>query len=1357
MTELNIILDTEFENLDQEVKKNDKEIFYEQLNKDLNLYKYNSYSNYKIEFNKIVEDFLYSDSFLEDNNELYNLNIDIKKLIIKKLLYFYNPIIKINTLVNKFLKESKKDKIIVDRNSITLNYPINALYLLKNKKYIKGIIVPNTNILVDGLFNYNNSINYSNLPYSLDKYKYHKLKYINELSKRFKKDIHIFLQKLNYNNKSIFDLNKVENDELKSLYFLYLQSIEIYLNNYYLNNSNLDQNILDLNKYEKNKIELVNKDYNKIYITEFNKFLNYKINNNFNNHSYYAFESNDLLSLYEKILIYSIDNKKVKNEINMIKQNEINKKIYRENKKIVDEYNLKQIQLEYLTRKKFPNLFNPNSKDLLFTKFKTFNFDDLPKKYREIILIDYKKLEKYKIDYIKNNCKHKLLLNKLAFANNKYPIINEISNLIQNNNVKNDYYKCMVCSYNLICPHIIEYYRLLFSKKTELDGENNEFSIRQQILNKYMTDAKINMIYYCKICGEELGKSLELEKNIEYKDKVKLNTAEYTDETLELVQKNINHIIYTYITFTEFNLNVTKRYLINYIINTIMIYISGIEKKLRKSKLYNEEKIIDLLNFNSIIFIYANLIFIMSKYPFISFIQRKVKLGSNELNKFGSKEKINPKDIIIKKEPSNIIIPKKIVKLESTKDLLTIIKTRFKEAFDIIISSNNILLHKLDYLKNVESIKELLFKTYGIIAKNDQIIINKKEKTDSNTNLLLTSNIYNYLYNIKKIYPLSNTKSNYNSIFNFDILYESKSNNIKINDFENILNKKNLENSSNKLDNLFDNFKSPIEINLSNLVKNKEIKNYNEYKIISFNLFNYHLSKELYNLPIYELLNNKVDKLENKVDKNYKRAILDNVYLDSLNEGSDVNYKNYKEYILLCQLIKKYEINLINSNIMYNLYPYSIIKLNNIRYFKDHLINLNIYFCNRDGFPHKYNIYIFKVNKKEIEINKNGLDKFISGLDKKDYLEFIDYKCTKCLELKNKLYNDKKYNNSEIDNLVNNINDMNGFFNLYINICPVTTNNNDYQFHNFEYNNKNLTCTICKINYSDLINKDIKLYNKFNKEYETYKKTRINYFNDKLNNFDINSKNLKGTNIKEYYNNKINKNENKKYIDKIKKLILDNLIIDLSKTYKINILYLQNLGLTEGIKYDEINTINEDFKKIDNRINKLNSYLRSLLIYYNILRNNKSIDSYYDYDFNELLNKLKEYNLKLSKDLPDLDINISDIIISLKLDYNNKEIIEFYLKAIYNFIKELENINKNRFNNKLNEIIEFLLKRVLKFDELFTNFNYSQLKQMFIEDNYDINFVTEENQEYENEDDDELFGYNDLNINFEDEEPLLET
>ena len=43
---------------------------------------------------------------------------------------------------------------------------------------------------------------------------------------------------------------------------------------------------------------------------------------------------------------------------------------------------------------------------------------------------------------------------------------------------------------------------------------------------------------------------------------------------------------------------------------------------------------------------------------------------------------------------------------------------------------------------------------------------------------------------------------------------------------------------------------------------------------------------------------------------------------------------------------------------------------------------------------------------------------------------------------------------------------------------------------------------------------------------------------------------------------------------------------------------------------------------------------------------------------------------------------------------------------------------------------------------------------MFNEDKFDMNTPFQENEEYDNEDDDDLFGYNDLNIQFEDEEPF---
>ena len=56
---------------------------------------------------------------------------------------------------------------------------------------------------------------------------------------------------------------------------------------------------------------------------------------------------------------------------------------------------------------------------------------------------------------------------------------------------------------------------------------------------------------------------------------------------------------------------------------------------------------------------------------------------------------------------------------------------------------------------------------------------------------------------------------------------------------------------------------------------------------------------------------------------------------------------------------------------------------------------------------------------------------------------------------------------------------------------------------------------------------------------------------------------------------------------------------------------------------------------------------------------------------------------------------------------------------------------------------------------IYTNYNYSQLKQMFSDDK--ISFDTEyENNINEDDDEDDLFAYNNLNIQFEDEDPLDE-
>jgi hypothetical protein len=223
----------------------------------------------------------------------------------------------------------------------------------------------------------------------------------------------------------------------------------------------------------------------------------------------------------------------------------------------------------------------------------------------------------------------------------------------------------------------------------------------------------------------------------------------------------------------------------------------------------------------------------------------------------------------------------------------------------------------------------------------------------------------------------------------------------------------------------------------------------------------------------------------------------------------------------------------------------------------------------------------------------------------------------------------------------------------------------------------------------------------------------------------------------------------------------DTTLVNFSKQFtnadneKINIIFLQKIGLTEGYEYNEkqLNTINNTYTLL--RINKLVSYFRTILIYYNLLKYNKNLTTHYDLDFLNLLNKLQENNqfkTKVDKFLPDIKYNISDLIILLKLQYDNEYITQFLIKLILQFILALDQINKSKFDNNLNIFIQFILTKILKFDELFTNFNYAQLKQMFNEDKFDMNASFQENEEYDNEDDDDLFGYNDLNIQFEDEE-----
>jgi hypothetical protein len=1331
MNEINIILDSNIELDDSLITiKNDKKILFNKINSTLNIL--NLDSSLKNNDNLIeykLSDIIYLDNYVEFLAELENINQDSnevvkksdsifsKKVIIKKLLEFLNPIIDENNILNVIHKSDKK-KIIIDKNQILLNYKINAKYI--NKKIstldLKNYIIPvlnHFNIL--GL--YNDKMQYL-IPYKLNEFSLELNNIFNKISIHNAK---IFIKSLQYSNKALFTLDTVNTYDLIKLYNYNMNKFELYtnnkeiLNNVYNNNKDIS---IQINEDNDNFIIYFNKNVpiNKkiIDIDKCNLFLTHKIGNYFSNNIYNSFNNDGLLNLYENIYLYSLDNNNTQNIIKNILDQKKYQKEYQNNLLILENKILINNKLEYITKKKFPNLFNVNSKENLFNKFNKFDINKIPKKNKEVILLEFKKNEDYIKNQLYNKCKHKNVLKTFYKSINKYQSFQELLKFIKKDNKENNIYKCNLCSYNLICPHIVDYYVLFFNKN--IQNKNDDY-VHLKILNKYMAKAPIDMIYYCKICGEELGKSYDIEQNIEFKDNERVNTLEYSDDTSSMIKNNVSYIVYTYISFKGINITINKQQIIKYIIDNISLYINNIEKKLRKSKNYDNTKINDLINFNIIVFTYACIIFIMNKYTNLVF---------NKINKTK-----NFDNIIVQKKSEIKSTEGSGKKTKKGGKSMNHIKENFREAYDLIINTNYLILSKLDYNKNSEIIKNILVKSYTFINESNELELDMKKS--NNLELVYNSSIYKYYYNIKNLYPISkdnnNKRKNIGIMLNFQDVYKSPLKKIKYDDYTNILGKIELD---KKPDYLFEKIEIPRFSNFSNLDKIEnmnKINSFSEYKYYSFVLFIYFIKNRLYELPIYEFI---------ELGKDIKN--LENIYIDKIKTNINEDYTKYSDimsiYINKSLILKQYEQTLIKDNIDFNQYPYSNIKLNNSRYYYNKDIKLNKYICKIDGKLHTYNLYIYKLDDKEYIINKKELDKNLSITGNKK-TKFIDYQCNKCKLRKNSIKDE--YDNKDVLNIINNKNDIVIFYNIYRYKCPLS------DFHIFEKN----ICKICKMSSDDILTQNINIFNKFKKNYNDYLTSLLFIQNNKISDMLVKNKELLKSDILNNYKTSISSNNKNitEFIDKIDKINIEELFIFISKLSKIDIKYFKILGLTEGLNYSEIELTEPSYEKIDNRFIKISNYIRTLSIYLNLLINLDKVTTYYDYDFLEIINNIKL--LDISKQITlNNNINLLDMFNFIKMTKtDNKYIIEFGLKILFNKIKELHTLNES-LENKLTTYVDFIVNRIFKYDELFTNFNYAELKQMFTENA--PNYIEDDNYEDEVEDDDDLFSYSNVDVDFGD-------
>lgn len=1323
--------------------------------------------------NKYNIDHQHIENFKKGDDILYNISnrlevSSIDTILLKNILKYTYPII--NSYPNK-LNISDKHKNIL----LTLDYNIYGLLFIDNKKDIQIIKIPhNTEISIVGIiFPFFSQYYYSmfNWYFSDNKESYFNKSEFKVKDNLIRNNIHIINKIINENiTNKIFNKSPNNLIPLKDVYkkkihikyndiishsFLFNEKHDIelfqniaYMIKYYLNFYDKNLNIL-LNQYIYKKNYVVEKlnyfyelpYYNKVSIfgnTDIIQLYNdtldnkYKISPHFSNNIIYTFRELNLLLLYDYIYLYGFDNKIVKKYINDLKQNNIIINQNKENNKKLLQNQLINIIYERITKQKFPNLFNENHKDNIFNNNNKFNISKVPNKYKSIILLEYKKQNAFLKSFNNNSCPHIKLLKQFRYSDNiqqKNYYFKLLKEFINTKTDQNDYYTCNNCKFNIICPHSYELQIELLKLGNEKlsDKLNDRYNINQKIIEKYMSNAPVDFLYFCKICSEQIGKSFYLEQPTEFQDSIRLNIAEEEDETKTKIITTTYHIVLKYINFNILTIN--KKKLIFNIIDLIYPHIFDLEIQINKNQSYDETTKKNLIKLNIVIYIFASLIQILILNKELSFIDENN--NSYIKKKKLIEENIDDKTLIIdkpKKIKNDIIIKKGSKENRNVNN----IKILLMKSFNFITSSQNITINQLSLTS--ENIKQLLIGAYAKIVKQESTsLIDINTELHSIQELIMSNPIYTYVYDVHQIFPL------YKITFDGKIIY--KTNNNKKFSFEDILHKTNDDFDMSKINKYqktlikqidnFSNILEPINNKFDEIYNNifdriqlpKFISSTKDEKIID--------NDKIYSNEAYKYLSYK----------NFRTYIVENIYkfspfLEQHNHYSEYDLKVIKIYNDENKYLLDYDKQANINRVKYNLKPLKNLKSSTTRLYKYKINNLNKYFS-LTGKRQKFDILIFKniKSKKNIEVKYKELDNFVNN-ENNEYFDrkliLVDKYNSKYNEYLTKIESQSKNiiekNNNIIIENINKLNHINSFYNYYNIKCPVKDT------HNYD---KNKICSKCGITKKYINEQSESFYNQYKKVFNDYLENKENILKKK---FEVLSKEDKFYTKDQYFKELKDKlNINSK--DEQRYKINNNFISLLSKKYKINEKYLINIGISENKDYDLYNKIdirNEEIF-IEDRILKLKNILRLVIIYYNKLRYSENIIKFDNEKFGNIIHNYNKQHGKLKElnKLKELPYNFYNLI-NYYSDSKSENLIIIIMNIIWDTIYFILEQAKGNMQIVINTFIEFLLKRIMEFDEIYSLFNIVKLKRDKEEYQQDADNINIDYDYYQGDDDEDI-------------------
>lgn len=912
------------------------------------------------------------------------------------------------------------------------------------------------------------------------------------------------------------------------------------------------------------------------------------------------------------------------------------------------------------------------------------NYDKLEKRQKDIILLEYNKLEKYSKTVSKEVLQHQYLWSQLRESFNDIvtdrlsKTLSKIKSLID----KKELYGDSILDGGL-CPHVYRYGEELLKhfNKPWLGSELLKFMLSEFALPKDVSG------YFCKICGEQIADP-DNSQMVRFVDGERVQNIQLEDPIKTLIWKEAMYIITTYIKFNP--IQPTKP-LVNSITNGLRDIIANEEVKLYRNKTLTSDSLKDTLNLYVSIYVYAILCAMMIANPnkIIFGREKPTKVGGDAESPYTKSKNISEIKKLAKKAFRAKVIYKREKKFNkdisgsaadkiapnTTNDIKLYERYVLNTALNLILMTKDTIISRLRNI-NTDIIKQIFLKIAYQWARGHT----RPSKSDNTpilepiiNNIVTTDMIYLYTVYAKNL-DIANQKSN-------------KKHYLKLADITAVLNTniKQIEENTRRGVSIFESLNVPVAWSFGDKLFDQytyesylQLLDYDKSQIFKYDFVPEHqVVKEFYEK------HKNVNVLQNKLHYRYAKRHIRSVYA----------------------------VPLLNDLLLLNNYSPAN-------------IDLSQHYC-ASGERHKVGSYIYSINDASINTTKNMANASISNANvsisnantmelTKDQIidwlktdnnekltEFrslyiIDERCKLCKKLIRSSHADEKFDKS-LQNTFKRLNNIEAFYKYYDSRCPKG------ELHEID----NHICIKCNLHTEFKAKADISYYDKYSTLFD-----------------DINQQKLKISVEKLGEIQKFNKIKP----DKLPELAeytysLQNLA-EWSQISGIKYNILLNIGLTEGYKFAElqdndINPTKNIEKQTTTTINTTTINNTTVTNTNDPLKKYSSYGEYVTYDPLQvgnpeemfiaqglrlkcyILDIIRKYNTTINHDLTtDIPVDIKDILIQSKkdgLNIDTKNLVTMMPNITGNFLVE-EKKSKYTLSDKdyANFLLEFLGNMMVK-------------------------------------------------------------